>query len=186
MKELARAIGIDDAPFDKWNDRKAILIGTILQGNAQVDGFLKSEVDIDGDDATDILCKMITSSRFFSQLRVIFLDGVSVAGFNVLSPDEINDRTKIPVIAIMRKKPVPEEMAKALKRLGMDKKTGLLKTLPEPVKHNKVFFQAFGITQHEARQAIDLFTLSSEIPEPLRISHMIGQMLKFNESKGQA
>ncbi len=186
MKELARAVGIDDAPFDKWKDEKAVVVGTVLRGNLQVDGFLKAKVTVDGNDATDALCEMIMRSKFFSQVRAIFLDGISVAGFNVLSPAEIHERTGIPVISIMRKKPVPEEMAKALERLGMTEKACLVKSLAEPVKHKKIFFQAFGITEHEARPVIDLFTLSSEIPEPLRISHLIGQMLKFSESKGHA
>ena len=83
MKKQIRILGIDDAAFDKFNDKEVIVIGTVFRGGDFMDGVMTCKVKVDGDDATNKLIEMINKSKFKTQFRAIMLDGIAVAGFNV-------------------------------------------------------------------------------------------------------
>jgi len=105
IKKEMRVIGIDDAPFNKFKKGKVLIVGAVFRGGSFLDGILSTKVDVDGDDATKNIIKMINKSKFKPQLQCIFLDGIAVGGFNVIDVKELNKRTKIPVIVIIRRKP---------------------------------------------------------------------------------
>jgi len=52
IKKEVRILGIDDAPFDLHKSKKTILIGVIFRGGSFLDGVLRTEIDIDGTNAT--------------------------------------------------------------------------------------------------------------------------------------
>ena len=79
IKPEIRILAIDDSPL--IND-KILIIGTFFRGGDQLDGILRSEITKDGMDATEVLVRMIKNSKYFTQIRVIMLDGVTYAGFN--------------------------------------------------------------------------------------------------------
>jgi len=53
-------------------------------------------------------------------------------------------------------------------------------------KPKKIFFQCSGISVEEAQELIQLTSINGIVPEPIRISHLIGSGLFFGESKGRA
>lgn len=52
FKKEIRVIGIDDSPFNKFKDKKALIVGVVMRGGLYVDGILSAKVDVDGDDST--------------------------------------------------------------------------------------------------------------------------------------
>ena len=84
MKPEIRILGIDDAPFDKFSDKETYVIATVFRGGDFMDGLLTCKVKVDGNDSTKKLIEMINSSKFKIQFRAILLDGIAVAGFNVI------------------------------------------------------------------------------------------------------
>ncbi|KHO45936.1 MAG: hypothetical protein QS98_C0006G0001, partial [archaeon GW2011_AR3] len=90
MKREIRVIGIDDAPFDKFRDKTAMLVGIVYRGGQFMDGVLSSRARVDGEDATGKIASMVKKCKFRPQLRCIFLKGIAVAGFNVIDINRLS------------------------------------------------------------------------------------------------
>ena len=130
IKREIRIIGIDDGPFNKFKDKECLVIGVVTRGGLYIDAILSTKVEVDGDDATEKIIEMINKSRQKDQIRIIMVDGISLAGFNVIDLEELYLKTGKPVIAITRKKPNFEEIYKAIKNTkNWEKKWETIKKL---------------------------------------------------------
>jgi len=186
MKKQIRVLGFDDAPFEKHSRGKVPVIGVFFRGGDMLDGILATEVDIDGDDSTETLIKTINKSKFKPQLRAVFLDGIAFGGFNVIDIEELNKKTNVPIIVIIRKSPDVAEMKNLLKRLKMNDKIKILSKAGKVYDAGKIFVQIRGIDIDGAREIVKISSTHSYIPEALRVAHMIGHALKKGESRGRA
>jgi uncharacterized protein len=185
MKNEIRVVGIDDSPFDKFKDKKTTILGVFYRGGQFLDGVLSSSVKVDGSDSTKEIAEMVAKSKFCSQVRAIMLKGIAVGGFNVIDIQKLHEKTKIPVIVVMRKLPKIEEMEAALKKLNMGRKLKLIKSAGEIKKAGKLFIQAAGIDFEKAAEIVKLTSTHSFVPEPIRIAHLIASGLAFGESRGK-
>lgn len=186
MKDEIRIIGIDDMSFDRHASVSTKVIGIVFRGGSFLDGVLSTDAMIDGDDATANIAEMITKSKFKSQLQCIMLDGIAVAGFNVIDIERLYKKTGLPVIVVVRKMPDIENIKQILSRLDMDKKIGLIEKAGIPKEHKRIFFQCSGITEEKAHMLLDIASTRSYIPEPIRVAHLMGQGLFYGESRGRA
>ena len=185
-RKEARIIGIDDEPFNKFKDKQVLIIGTIYRGGNYMDGLLSTKVRVDGKDSADRIIKMINKSKFKTQLRCIMLDGVAVGGFNVIDLNKLNEKTKIPVIAVIRNFPDFKKIFSALKKIKKEEKIKLIEQLPEPVKIGKIYIQPVGLDLEEAKRFLKISCTNSYIPEPIRIAHLIAAGIVKGESRGRA
>ncbi len=190
MKQLIRQIGFDDG-FFRRSDKETVLIGTVVRGNNLVEGFLFNRVLIDGDEVTDTLVKLINESKFKDTLRVIFSKGITFGGFNVLDIKRLNKETNLPVIVILRKEPDMEKIEEALtytsnpeKRLSLMKRAGRIYSIERP--RGKLLFQKSGIKKKDAKEIIEISIRTGNIPESLRISHLVASAIKLGESRRRA
>jgi endonuclease V-like protein UPF0215 family len=181
-----RVMGIDDAPFDKFKDRYATVIGTMFRGGSYADGITSTRVRVDGINATKKIAEMINSSRFRSQLRCVFIDGLNMAGFNFIDIRKLNRLIRIPVIVITRKDPDLQNIKRILKKLKMERKIKFIDEAGPPKKVGKIYVQIAGIDLEKAKGFIKLTATRSYIPEPLRLAHLIGAGLVKGESRGNA
>ena len=186
MKKEIRVLGIDDGPFDKFNDKEVIVIGAIYRGGSFIDGVISTHVKVDGDDSTEKLVKMINKCKFKPQLQAIILDGIAVGGFNVIDVDDLNKKTGIPVIVVMRDYPDFRKIEKALIKLNHAEKINLLKKAGEVHQLGEIFVQAIGLTLEQAEEIIDITCTHSLLPEPLRVAHLIAGGVVDGESRGRA
>lgn len=185
MKKEVRVVGIDDVSFQKI-DRSTSIIGVVYRGGQFMDGVMSTTVKVDGNDATEKIIEMLTASKFLPQLQYILLNGIAVAGFNVIDIAKLHEETKLGVIVVIRRHPDIKLIHTTLKRLGMNEKIKLLKKAGPIFKHQKIFFQYAGITEGAAHTILNLTATHSYIPEPIRVAHLVGQGLIFGESKGRA
>ena len=186
MKPQIRILGIDDASHNRNKDKEVIVIGTIFRGGDFLDGVLTTKVKVDGNDATKKIAEMINKSKFKVQLRAVMIDGIAVAGFNVIDIQELSKKTKLSVIVIMRGYPDIEKIKKALLKIGMKNKIKLNEKAGKIYSYKKIHFQFFGLAKEKAEKILELTCTHSNIPEPIRIAHLIGQGIVFGESKGRA
>jgi hypothetical protein len=191
LKREIRIVGFDDAPFKPRSKELVPVVGPIFRGGEFMDGMIKTEVQVDGTDATEKLIKLINSTRHKQQLKVIMLDGITFAGFNVLDIQKINKETGLPVIVINRKRPNLKEVRAALKRFDdfeqrweAIERAGEIKVCR--VRGKAVYYQAIGFSDEEAREVIELSCTRSFIPEPLRAAHLIATAIVTGESGGRA
>jgi len=186
MRKEIRVLGIDDSPFIRKKDKNVLVIGTFFRGGKFLDGVVSTTVKQDGNNSTLKLIQMINKSKFKSQLRAILLDGIALAGFNVVDIHKLNKKTKIPVIVVMRVYPDKPKMFRALKRLKQPSKISLIKKAGEIYKLKNIHIQISGISLEKAKEIIDITTTNAFIPEPLRIAHIIAAGIVKGESYGRA
>lgn len=193
VKEQIRIIGWDDGPFSR-NRKKCILIGCVTRGYMQIDGILRTYIDVDGIDATEKIAERIIKSKF-KDARVIMLDGITFAGFNIVNIKTLYELTKMPVIAVNRKMPNVKEFMKAMKKFPEYKfrakaveDAGKIYSIriENQGQRGKIYYQKYGITKKDAEKIIKLSIYTSLFPEPVRIAHLIATGVVFGESIGRA
>ncbi len=188
LKRQVRIAGIDDAPFSK-KDKKVLCIATIFRGGDWLDGLLSFYVKRDGCDATNQLIRAINGSRHKEQLQFIMLDGICLGGFNVVDIAQVYEKTGLGVIAYMRKKPKMKKFLSALSKINPEaisyvKRAGGIKSLA--VGKRRIYFQFAGCTENDVKELLRLSCTHGDIPEPLRVAHIIARGIVLGESKGKA
>ena len=186
LKKEIRVIGIDDAPFNKFKKGKVLVVGSVFRGGSYLDGVLSTKVNIDGNNATKKITEMINKCKFKPQLQCIFLDGIAVGGFNVIDVKELNKKTKLPVIIIIRRKPNIKRIKETLIKLNKKNKIKLIEKAGSVVSVGKIYIQLTGISIEKAKEILKIVCTRSLIPEPIRISHLIASGITFGESRGKA
>jgi len=192
LKEQIRVCGIDDSPFDFGNRAaKATVIGTITRAPSYLEGILKFEVSVDGDDATENIQGALSTSRFLEQLRAVLIDGIALAGFNIVDIEALSNNLKVPVITVTREKPDMESIRNALSKYFDDWKERLEKLQRIPLvelstAHNPIYVSYAGTTEDIAKKVIRATTIRGAIPEPIRMAHIIASGLVRGESRGKA
>jgi uncharacterized protein len=190
MKKQIRLLGIDDSPFTFKDDFSSV-IGVVMRGGEYLECVLKDKVEIDGNDATKIVKKMIKNTRHKKQLKAMLLDGVALGGFNVVDIDEVYHSTNLPVITITRTKPSFNKIKTALESNFDDweKRWNIIKSgelYMVETSHNPIYVKFSGIDFEEAKEIIKLSTIRGVIPEPIRVAHLIASGIKRGESYGEA
>ena len=185
VKPEIRVLGIDDGVFVPHSKGLADVVGVIFRGGYWLDGFMHTKVQVDGMDATEQLAKMITKSPHYPQLRVIMLNGVTLAGFNVVDITELYERLKLPVIAVTRDKPNLKDIRRALQNLPEAKKrwktvekAGKIVEVRTREGEEPIYIHAIGILEETARIILKNTSTRSNIPEPLRVAHIIASGLQ--------
>ena len=117
IKPEIRVLGIDDGAFKPHVRGKVPVIGVVFRGGFWLDGVIHTWVAVDGFDATEQICSMIIGSSHYKQLRVIMLNGLTFAGFNIVDIKALYSATKLPVITVTREKPDFADIHKALQNL---------------------------------------------------------------------
>lgn len=186
MKKEIRLVGIDDAPFDKFKKGRVLVVATIFRGGDWIDGILSTKARVDGNDATDKLVEMINKCKFRPQLQCIMLDGIALGGFNVVDIEELNKKTRVPVMVIIRRMPDIENIKKTLIKINQKEKIRLIEKAGQPIKVNGIYIQIKGINPEEAKEILRISCTRSLIPEPIRVAHLIGAGIVRGESKGRA
>ena len=182
-----RVLGIDDAPFHRDVDKSVPVIGVLYRGNQFLEGLLATKVRQDGWDATKKIIALVKEGRFRTQIEAILLKGIAVAGFNVVDIQQLFRDTRKPVIVLMRKKPDMESIKSAMKNLPSPaKRWGLVEHAGEMHSIDRVFCQLAGLTPKEAQKLIRLTTARGNLPEALRVAHVVASGLARGESKGRA
>ncbi len=175
MKQNARFLGVDDGAFSP-DDKRVLVVGALLKGSCELEAVLSTWVEKDGCDATEKIAGMVLKSRKKDQIKAVFLQGSTLAGFNLVDPVLLHKRTGIPIVCVYRKKPDWEKVGIALEKLG--------KTIEPPELHEYSggWFQVAGINADSARQLIESLLVRSKIPEPVRYAHVIASGVTTGES----
>jgi uncharacterized protein len=180
-------IGFDDAPFVHAHRGDVPLVGVVCAGT-RVDGVLVGRVRRDGANAARNMIAMIRGSQFRSQVRLVMLQGIAVAGFNVVDVQLVHRELGVPVLVVTRHLPKMQEVRRALLRRvrGGAAKWRLVEAagLPEPL--SGVVVQCIGLDREAARRALRATLLHGKIPEPLRVAHLIAGAIGTGKSRGRA
>jgi endonuclease V-like protein UPF0215 family len=178
IKPEIRALGIDDGKFVPHTKGAALIVGVVFRGGYSIEGVMSTHVEIDGLDATEKLASMVNRSPHRRQLRLVMLNGITFAGFNIVDLKKLNTETGLPIIALTNNKPDLEDINSALKNLPdcEVRRRLVLEAGPihEVINHGvKVYVELAGITLQDAQKIIALTSARSCLPEPLRVAHLV-------------
>lgn len=194
IKPEIRVLAFDDGPFEWKGKGKTILIGAVFRGGQFMDGLLKEEIEIDGSDCEEKIISLAKGCKF-KDLRIIMLDGITFAGFNCVNIKTVFEKTKLPVIVCLRKKPNFEEfLAAGRGRENAEKifdsvqAAGKVFSAEVKVagKEGRIYFQCSGLSAENAAEIIKTCCTRALVPEPLRIAHLIASGFVLGESVGRA
>ena len=180
IKPEIRVLGVDDGAFKPHVKGNVSVIGVVFRGGYWLDGVMHTEIAVDGFDATDKISLMITSSPHYKQLRVIMLNGITFAGFNVVDVKKLNTATKLPIITVTREKPDLVKIREALQNLShSEERWRAILSAGETIEVStrnakaKVYMQTAGVSKEDAQKILRLTSTRSNIPEALRVAHLI-------------
>jgi endonuclease V-like protein UPF0215 family len=190
MKEQVRVLGVDDSPFT-FRDGKSLVVGALLRTPGYLEAVMKTEVTVDGDDSTRALTEMITRSRYLEQIKLVMLDGIALAGFNVVDVEALNEAIGVPVVTVTRDEPDIGQMREALMKHFTDweRRLALVTRFPPRqmrTEHKPLFVSCVGIDREDAEQLIRMSTVRGAVPEPIRVAHLISAAMVKGESRGRS
>lgn len=180
MKGETRVLGFDDSPFTRPDGRVPV-VGVHMRAGAYVEGFLLTDVERDGNDATNRVARCVAESGLRG-VKCILLDGASFAGFNVVDLDGLFAETGIPCLAFTKGLPDLAAMRRALANVpDPETKWALLsrrKTEVIPTATTPVVVSFAGMDREQAVRILALTTVRGLVPEPLRIAHLVAAIAR--------
>jgi endonuclease V-like protein UPF0215 family len=206
-------IGFDDGPFEREHRGDVLLVGAVCS-RTRLDGVVSGRVRRDGADATRRMISLVGLSPFRAHVRAVMLQGIAVGGFNVVDIHELSRALRLPVLVVTRRPPDLDAVRRALfsdaparrprvrgaarkwrlieragvvEPLGMSRRamrragpTGLKTAAP------RLWVQRAEMTLAEARDVVAKTTLHGNVPEPLRLAHIIAGGITTGWSRGGA
>lgn len=178
IKSEIRVLGIDDGKFIPHTQGAVLVVGVVFRGGCSIDGVMHTKVTIDGFDATEKLTQMINSSPHRHQLRIVMLNGVTLAGFNLVDIKRLNASTGLPIIALTHDKPDLDAIYNALKHLPRTEERWQIILNAGEIhevtnKGGKLYMGLAGVSLSDALTILDLTSTMGSFPEPLRVAHLI-------------
>jgi endonuclease V-like protein UPF0215 family len=179
-------LGIDDGPFDKDIDEATPIVGVVMEGADLVEGVAMTRFPIDGAEVTDFLAGWIEGLRFRPGLQGIVLGGITIAGLAVVDVQRLSEATGLPVLVLNRKDPRGHRLAGALQSAGLTERLELVDRAPASVSvSDGLYLACAGASQEQAARLLDASRRKGEMPEPLRLAHLIASALVRGESRGR-
>jgi hypothetical protein len=206
-------IGFDDGPFSREHRGDVLLVGVVCSGT-RMDGVVSGRVRRDGADATRRMIELVRASQFHEHLGAVMLQGIAVAGFNVVDVHALSHALGVPVLIVTRKLADMSAVERALfsdspperpRVRGAARKWRLIQAAGplEPLEASRrsleragptglrngvprLWVQRVGISMEAARRLVLATTLHGHVPEPLRLAHLIAGGIVDGRSRGRA
>jgi endonuclease V-like protein UPF0215 family len=128
-----------------------------------------------------VILRLLSGTR----TDLMFLSGVSFAGFNIVDSWRLYNTLHIPVIVVSREKPDNASVKRALKKHFADWKTrwsfvrdlGTIHRFATKPAEQPLYFEALGISATKARRVIRAYCVTSRVPEPVRVAGIMAKGL---------
>lgn len=183
-RRISHVIGIDDAPFPRDHRGDVTVVGAVFAG-PRLEAVLTGRVRRDGANATRAVAEMVRRSRFRAHLQAVMLQGIALAGFNVIDIHGLHAALGLPVLVVTRRRPDLGRIRRALlERVpGGARKWALIERAGPMQPVAGVWVQTAGLGLEAAGELIARSAVNSAIPEPLRTAHLIAAGLAGGESR---
>lgn len=174
MRKLAHVIAFDDMPFHRVHRGDVGIVGVVYAG-ARFDGVVAGRVRRDGANAARVMTELIVRGRFAEHVGLILLQGIAVAGFNVVDVFALHRDTRLPVLVVADRAPDMDAIREALltRVRGGGRNWRIIERLGPMEKVEGVYVQRVGIAAEDAAAVVRRFAVNGRMPEPLRVAHLI-------------
>ncbi|MCL5433816.1 MAG: DUF99 family protein [Candidatus Marsarchaeota archaeon] len=182
MKEGVRILSISCAPLE---GKKTMLLG-IVSRDGIIEGAISTKVTVDGIDSTNKIIKFVKKSKFKDQIKIIAVNGIGIAGLNIINVYALEDALNVKVLSITRNKPRPSKLIKALIAFSRAEKVDVKERIKIVKKISKINIikldRFYAQTYFEKKEAEKFY---KEAFNMLRIAHIMLTAIAKGESKGR-
>jgi endonuclease V-like protein UPF0215 family len=185
-RPITNVIGFDDAPFSHSHRGDVRIVGAVC-ARTRLDGVVSGFVRRDGANSTMRIIEILRKSQFVRSVRAVLLQGIAFAGFNVIDIVALHRALEVPVLVIARRSPRLSMIKLALfgHVPGAARKWKLIQQAGEMERIGAICVQRVGIDREGAAALISSTTLHGNIPEPLRLAHLIAGGITTGASRGR-
>ena len=182
----AHLLGIDDGPFVKHVSRDVPVVGVLMEGHDLVEGVAVSCFPVDGDDATGFLGGWVSELRFRDAAQALVLGGITIAGLGIVDVAALARASGLPVLVVNRRDPSASRLNEALQAAGLPERTALVERTP-PARRTPggAWLACAGIDWERGAELVAASVHKSDLPEPLRLAHLIARAVGRGESRGR-
>jgi endonuclease V-like protein UPF0215 family len=186
-RRISHVVGFDDAPFDRSHRGDVLVVGAVFAGK-RLDGVISTRVRRDGANAAQRLTDCLTGSKYYDQLQAVLLQGIAFAGFNVVDLQRLHQATRLPVLVVVRHQPDFQAIREALLQrvTGGARKWRLIEAAGPMEQVAGLYVQRCGITPENTAKLLAGLQQNAQLPEPLRVAHMIAGGVTTGESRHRA
>jgi endonuclease V-like protein UPF0215 family len=182
-------IGFDDAPFARAHRGDVLVVG-IVCARTRMDGVVSTRVRRDGTNSTERFAAAVLGSGFRRHLHAVLLQGIAVAGFNVVDIHALHAQLELPVLVVARRAPRLDLIRAALVDgsrpvRGGARKWELIERAGPMEPLGPLFVQRAGLDLALARKIVEATTLHGHVPEPLRMAHLVAGGVTTGRSRGR-
>jgi len=179
-------LGIDDGPFEKRSADQVPLVAVMMEGAQLVEAVAIRTFPVDGEDATGCLAQWAAGFRFRPAVQGLILGGITIGGLGVIDTPALADALGVPVLVVTRHLPDNRELAAALRASGLAHRQPILDRTPKSYRLRQGLFLAHaGGHRRDAEHLVEAALGKANLPEPLRVAHLIGRALVMGESRGR-
>jgi len=179
-------LGIDDSPFEKGQGRPVSIVGVMMEGGGLVESVAVGEFPVDGEGATQFLVDWVTGLRSYASLQGIVLGGITIAGLGVVDIEELAQRTERPVLVVTRRRPTNAQLVAALRSAGFEDRIAIVERSPRASRVSLGLYVAHaGTDSASAARMVRATVGKAQLPEPLRVAHLVGRAIVIGESRGR-
>jgi endonuclease V-like protein UPF0215 family len=179
-------LGIDDGPFKKGVSKVTPIVGVMMEGKQLIEGVVVTEFPIDGDGATEFLAAWVKRTRFHRALQGVILGGVTIAGLGVIDVRALAADLGSPVLIVNRRDPARHRLREAFAAAGLLSRLSVVETTPPAFRISEgLYVAAAGVERTPAARLLRATLGKSDLPEPLRVAHLIARAIVTGESRGR-
>ncbi len=113
VRRFSHLVGFDDGSFARDHRGDVPVVGAVFSG-LRLEGVLCGRVRRDGANSTRTIVRLVSTSKFASQLQLVMLQGIALAGFNVVDVLSLRRELDMPVLAVARRAPRLDKIRAAL------------------------------------------------------------------------
>jgi hypothetical protein len=179
-------LGIDDGPFEKRRDASVPVVGVMMEGHDLVEAVVATRFPVDGPDAADFLAHWIASLRLRPALQAVVLGGITIAGLGVVDVEALSRALRRPVVVANRRDPARHRLHAALAAAGLGARGEVVDRAPAAWAFGpRLHLAAAGAERAEVDAIVRATRGKSELPEPLRVAHLVARAIARGESRGR-
>lgn len=159
----------------------------MMEGPDLVESVAITHFPVDGDGATEFLGAWIADLRLRPALQAIVLGGITIAGLGIVDIEALSARVRTPVLVVNRRDPTRNRLADAFVAAGLPARLEVLRRTPPAFQLARGLWLSHAGADAETASALVRATLrKAQLPEPLRLAHLVARALASGESRGRA
>ena len=183
-KKGLRVLGISES-FRKGISKNSVLAGVVMRTDQIIDGFVFSQTEVGGMDATQKVIEMYRSLKR-DDINILLLNGCVISWYNIIDLNFVAGACGVPLICVTYKdsggldsffkENFPDDWQR---RIDVYKRNGVRKLLKLHTGYD-IYVRFLNIDEKDVLPFMNKITIQGAVSEPLRIARLLARALMKN------